>query len=96
MKLAVLAIVLGLCLAVATAEINYSVEENELVEFAPLGLADEITDEMDFSVFGILWFTIYGSLRTLKGVNCIIRRVMSIQSAAILSSMISKAATAAL
>lgn len=62
------------------ADIDYSVEDNEIVEFAPLGIADELGDAETLSVFGILWFTIMGSLRTLKGVNCTVRRVMSIRS----------------
>ncbi|XP_050335216.1 uncharacterized protein LOC126762483 [Bactrocera neohumeralis] len=79
MKLAVLALAFVLCLAYATADIDYSVEDNEIAEFAPLGLADELGDADTFSVFGILWFTLTASLRTLKGVNCTIRRVMSIR-----------------
>ncbi|XP_011180729.2 uncharacterized protein LOC105211128 [Zeugodacus cucurbitae] len=83
MKLAVLAVVFTLCLAFVAADIDYSIEDNEIAEFAPLGIADELGDADTFSVFGILWFAITGSLRTLKGVNCTVRRVMSIRSEAV-------------
>ncbi|XP_014098585.2 uncharacterized protein [Bactrocera oleae] len=79
MKLAVLSLALVLCVAFAAADIDYSVEDNEIEEFAPLGLADELGEVDTFSVLGILWSALTGGLRTLKGINCTIRRVMSIR-----------------
>ncbi|XP_011180722.1 uncharacterized protein LOC105211123 [Zeugodacus cucurbitae] len=83
MKLAVFALVLGLCLAVNAASVDYSVEDQEVNDFSPSELADEIDDAFVFSVFGILKPTIKASLRTLKGVHCTIERVISIRAAGI-------------
>lgn len=61
---------------------DYSAEnDDQLVEFTPLGNAEEIADLFIFSVFGRLKPTIKVGLRTLKGVNCTIKRVLSIRQA---------------
>ncbi|XP_054735437.1 uncharacterized protein LOC129242676 [Anastrepha obliqua] len=86
MKLAVLAFILGLCLAVAAADIDYSlgsIENDELPEFTPLDFADEITDAQSFNILWIFYFTLKASLRTLKGVNCTIKAVMNLRNVAV-------------
>ncbi|XP_050335215.1 uncharacterized protein LOC126762482 [Bactrocera neohumeralis] len=82
MKLAVFALVLGLCLAVNAAVVDYSLEDEEVIEFSPSELTDAITDAYLFGgVFGLLKSTIKTGLRTLKGVHCTIERVISIRAA---------------
>ncbi|XP_053954430.1 uncharacterized protein LOC128860741 [Anastrepha ludens] len=83
MKLTVLAFIFGLCLAVASTNIDYPVDDNKISEFIPLDYADEIIDTETYSAFGPLLFTIKACLRTLKGANCTIKRVMSIRSAGV-------------
>ncbi|XP_036336955.1 uncharacterized protein LOC118747071 [Rhagoletis pomonella] len=83
MKVAILAVILGLCLALASANIDYSVENEEPQEFTALDYADALADEEAFSIFGFFYFTLKAALRTLKGVNCTIKEVLSIQTAGV-------------
>ncbi|XP_036336949.1 uncharacterized protein LOC118747065 [Rhagoletis pomonella] len=83
MKLAVLCLAFALFLAAATANTDYIVDDEQLTEFIPLDYAEESIDPDILGVFGPLYFTIKASLRTLKGVNCTIKRVMSIRSAGV-------------
>ncbi|XP_036336954.1 uncharacterized protein LOC118747070 [Rhagoletis pomonella] len=87
MKVTVLALIFGLCLAVAAAYpqsgIDYSIESEELEEFTPLEYAEDTTDEEAFSILGFLYLTIRASLRTLKGVNCTVKRVLTIRTAGV-------------
>uniref|UniRef100_A0A0K8ULG7 Protein TsetseEP domain-containing protein n=1 Tax=Bactrocera latifrons TaxID=174628 RepID=A0A0K8ULG7_BACLA len=82
MKLAVFVLVLGLCLAVNAAVVDYPSEDEVVIEFSPSELTDAITDDYLFGgVFGLLKPTIKAGLRTLKGVHCTIERVISIRAA---------------
>ncbi|XP_067613384.1 uncharacterized protein [Eurosta solidaginis] len=86
MKLAVVALILGLCLAVNCAvidsnDVSYDNDNTDLLEFTSLGSAEGTMDDEYFSIFGILYFTLMGTLRTLKGVNCSIRHVIETRNA---------------
>lgn len=83
MKFAVFALVLGLCLAVNAASVDYFVEDDEVIELSSSELTDTISDAFLFGVLGRLKPTIKVSLRTLKGVHCTIERVISIRAAGI-------------
>ncbi|XP_017479955.1 PREDICTED: uncharacterized protein LOC108369369 [Rhagoletis zephyria] len=83
MKVAVLAFIFGLSLAVASANIDSAFDSEELQEFTPLDYADALAEEEAFSIFGFFYFTLKACLRTLKGVNCTIKEVLSIQAAAV-------------
>ncbi|XP_017465786.1 PREDICTED: uncharacterized protein LOC108358803 [Rhagoletis zephyria] len=83
MKLALLCLAFAFCLAAATANTDYIVDDEQLTEFIPFDYAEESIDPDILGVFGPLYFTIKASLRTLKGVNCTIKRVMSIRSAGV-------------
>ncbi|XP_005185437.2 uncharacterized protein LOC101898958 [Musca domestica] len=83
MKLALIALVAGLCLVAVNANVELPAPMEEIdFEYIAKDIADDVVDiDAQVSWFGI-YFVIHKVLTTLKGVNCTIKEVLAIRTAA--------------